>query len=214
MDFVAKYWVYVLGFFAQALFGTRLIAQLILSEKKGKVVSPAIYWQLGVVGSFLFLIYGIIRNDLVIIFGQSLSYLIYVRNLQLKGFWKTLPSAVRIFLWMLPIAALIWTIFGKDKLDGILANANFSDPIIAIGAVGQLLLNLRYIYQWIYSEQKKESLLPVGFWVISACASAMIIGYSWFRNDPVLLIAQGMGIFIYVRNIIIHFHPRKTSASI
>ena len=214
MDFLDKYWIYFLGFFAQSLFGTRLIAQLILSEKKGKVVSPAIYWQLGLLGSFLLLIYGIIRNDLVIIFGQSLSYFIYIRNLQLKNLWKTIPGLARVILWAFPFFALAWIIIEKEKLNDIFANSNLTDPIIAIGAVGQLLLNFRYVYQWIYSEKKNESLLPVGFWIISATASAMIIGYSWFRNDPVLLVSQGLGIIVYTRNIIIHLRPRNAAPSV
>lgn len=214
MEFVQKYWIYGLGFFAQSLFGARLIAQLIISEKRGKVVSPAIYWQLGVVGSFLFLIYGIIRNDLVIIFGQSLSYYIYIRNLQLKSLWTVIPVPARLILLSFPLFAFSWIFFEGTKLDAIFANSNLSDTIVAVGAVGQLLLNLRYVYQWLYSEKKNESLLPIGFWIISASASAMIIGYSWFRDDPVLLVSQGMGIFIYIRNIVIHLRPRKAEPSV
>lgn len=211
MDFLEQNWIYFLGFFAQALFGTRLIAQLIISERNGRVVSPAIYWQLGLMGSFLFLIYGIIRNDFVIILGQSLSYFIYIRNLQLKNLWDMMPRLARIILWCVPVFALGWILFEKERLDGIFANSNLADPIIAIGAVGQLMLNLRYVYQWVYSEKKNESILPAGFWIISATASAMIIGYSWFRNDPVLLISQGMGIFIYIRNIILQLRAKKVA---
>ena len=214
MQFEQSYWIYALGFFAQSLFGTRLVTQLILSEKKGKVVSPAIYWQLGVMGSFLFLIYGIVRNDLVIIFGQSLSYFIYIRNLQLKNLWLVIPAPVRILLWLMPVFALAWIVLENDKLSGIFANSNLTDPIIARGAIGQLLLNFRYVYQWIYSEKKNESILPVGFWIISAAASAMVIGYSLFRNDPVLLVSQGMAIFVYLRNIFLHLRQAKAAPSL
>ena len=214
MEVFEKYWIYILGFFAQSLFGTRLIAQLILSEKKGKVVSPAIYLQLGLVGSFLFMIYGIIRDDIVIIFGQSLSYFIYIRNLQLKNLWNVVPGPIRIFLWFIPFVALAWIVMEKEKLNGIFSNSNLADPIILMGAVGQLMLNLRYVYQWIYSEKKNESVLPVGFWIISATASVMIIGYSWFRSDPVLLVSQGMGVVVYIRNIVLYLRPRKASPSI
>src|SRR4051812_40281662 len=87
MIFLQKYGIYALGFFAQSIFGARLLVQLFLSEKKGKVVSPTIFWQLSLVASFLFSIYGILRNDFVIILGQTLSYFIYIRNLQLKNDW-------------------------------------------------------------------------------------------------------------------------------
>ncbi len=209
MELVSKYGVYALGFFAQSLFGTRLIAQLVISERKGKVVSPNIYWQLGVIASFLFLIYGIIRNDLVIILGQTLAYYIYIRNLQLKRYWETLPFSLRAVFWVLPLVTFLFIqIYAASRWTVILSRTNFTDLFVALGAIGQLMLSLRYIYQWIYSEKQNESLLPVGFWIISAVASLMIIIYAYYRVDPVLLVAQGMGIFVYVRNVIIHFRQR------
>lgn len=214
MEFLQKYGIYGLGFFAQSLFGARLVVQLILSEKKGKVVSPTIFWQLSLMASFLFLIYGIIRNDLVIIFGQTLSYFIYIRNLQLKNDWVKFPWVVRITLVILPLAAIAFVFFGEaERLNLILNNNDFSNPIIVIGAIGQLLLNFRFLYQWIYSEKQHESVLPLPFWVISTVASVMILVYATYRVDPVLLVAQGMGIFVYLRNMIIHFRQQKAQHS-
>lgn len=213
MEFVQKYGIYGLGFFAQSLFGARLIVQLLLSEKKGKVVSPTIFWQLSLMASFLFLIYGIIRNDLVIIIGQTLSYLIYIRNLQLKNDWVKFPLIIRIIVFALPALALCWIVMGSEnKLQDIFSNSDLSNPIIAIGAVGQLMLNLRFIYQWYYSEKHSDSILPLGFWVISSVASVMILTYASYRLDPVLLVAQGMGIFVYLRNIVIHFKAKPKTA--
>jgi lipid-A-disaccharide synthase-like uncharacterized protein len=212
MEFFQKYGIYALGFFAQSLFGARLVVQLFLSEKKGKVVSPTIFWQLSLMASFLFLIYGIIRNDLVIIVGQTLSYLIYIRNLQLKNDWVKFPLIIRIIIFALPLAALGWIAFGAgNKLNDIFANSDLSNPIIAIGGVGQLMLNLRFVYQWYYSEKHNDSMLPLGFWIMSTMASVMILTYASYRIDPVLLVAQGMGIFVYVRNIFIHRRQVKPS---
>jgi lipid-A-disaccharide synthase-like uncharacterized protein len=210
MDFIQKYGIYALGFFAQSLFGARLIVQLLISERKGKVVSPTIFWQLSLMASFLFLIYGIIRNDLVIIIGQTLSYLIYIRNLQLKNDWIKFPLIARIIVFALPVLALGWIVLGSaNKLQDIFANSDLSNPIIAVGAVGQLMLNLRFIYQWYYSEKRSDSILPLGFWVISSAASVMILAYASYRVDPVLLVAQGMGIFVYLRNMIILLRQPK-----
>lgn len=208
MELIEKYWIYALGFFAQSLFGCRLIVQWYYSEKEGRVVSPTIFWQLSLVASFLFLIYGIFRDDVIIIFGQTLSFFIYVRNLQLKNDWKKIPATLRAFLLLLPVFAFAWMSFGgTHNFQSILAKTNLTSPIIIMGAIGQLLLNLRFVYQWYYSEKHKTSLLPVGFWVISSIASVLILSYASYRLDPVLLVAQGMGIFVYVRNILIH---RKT----
>ena len=208
MEFLEKYWIYGLGFFAQSLFGGRLIVQLYHSEKEGKVVSPTIFWQLSLVASFLFLIYGILRDDVVIILGQTLSFFIYVRNLQLKNDWQKIPAGLRLFLLLLPVFAFGWMFLGGDhNFRSIFAQTDLTSPLIIIGAIGQLMLNLRFIYQWYYSEKHKTSILPVGFWIISLGASILILTYASSRLDPVLLVSQGMGIFVYVRNIVIH---RKT----
>ncbi|MEO7987933.1 MAG: lipid-A-disaccharide synthase N-terminal domain-containing protein [Chryseolinea sp.] len=205
MEFLEKYWIYGLGFFAQSLFGARLIVQWYYSEKAGKVVSPTIFWQLSLVASFLFLIYGIFRDDVIIILGQTLSFFIYVRNLQLKNDWEKIPSGLRAFLLLLPLFAFAWMFFGDShNFQSIFSQTDLTSPIIIMGAIGQLMLNLRFVYQWYYSEKHKTSLLPVGFWIISTVASVLILTYASSRLDPVLLVSQGMGIFVYIRNILIH----------
>lgn len=202
--------MYALGFFAQSLFGARLVVQLLLSEKQGKVVSPTIFWQLSLMASFLFLIYGILRNDVVIILGQTLSYFIYIRNLQLKKDWNKFPLSFRLILLLLPVLAFVWIFIGVNKIETLFTINDLLHPIILIGAIGQLMLNFRFIYQWYFSEKHKTSILPLGFWIISTIASIMILFYASYRIDPVLLVAQGMGIFVYARNIIIHYKSNST----
>lgn len=194
--------IYGLGFFAQSLFGARTIIQWIKSEREGRVVSPTLFWIFSLNASFLFLIYGVLRNDIVILLGQTLSYYIYVRNLQLKGFWKRIPLAGRIVLLPLPLLLFLWVgIFSPQSFTMIFRNADFTDSFIILGSIGQLLLNLRYLYQWYHSEKANQSILPLGFWVISAFASVMVVIYGVYRHDPVLLVAQGLGLIAYLRNI-------------
>lgn len=204
--------VYGLGFFAQSLFGARLIVQLFYSERAGKVASPTLFWQLSLVASFLFLIYGVLRNDAVIILGQTLSYFIYIRNLQLKNDWNKIPLPLRVVLFALPFLTFGWILMGpSQKLIDILAKNDLSDPLIFIGAIGQLTLNFRFVYQWYYSEKHKTSILPLGFWVSSTIASVLILIYAFYRIDPVLLVAQGLGIFVYIRNMFIYAKEKQNS---
>src|SRR5688500_12805259 len=79
MEWSDKYWIFGLGFFSQGLFAVRLLVQWFLSEKEGRVVSPVIFWQISVVACYLFFVYGILLNDIVIILGQGLAYIIYIR---------------------------------------------------------------------------------------------------------------------------------------
>lgn len=208
MEFISKYWLFGLGFFAQGLFGIRLLIQLYLSEKAGKSVSPTIFWQISLLASFLFLTYGIIRQDAVIIIGQSLSYLIYIRNLQLKGAWKSLSILIRLLVFALPIGAWLWIIKKPDGLHQLFNGTSFLSFWSMFGTVGMLMLNLRYLYQWYRSEQEKESVLPFGFWVISATASLIVVLYAYQKSDPVLIVSQGMGLIVYIRNCILGLKKR------
>lgn len=194
--------IYGLGFFAQSLFGARTIIQWIKSEREGRVVSPTLFWIFSICGSFLFLIYGVLRTDFVILFGQTLSFYIYIRNLQLKGFWIKLPLLLRSMIFPLPPLLLLWVgLLSPESFDQIFSKADFTDLFIIVGSIGQLLLNFRYLYQWYHSEKANESILPLGFWVISSFASVMVVIYGIYRHDPVLLVAQGLGLIAYLRNI-------------
>lgn len=197
------YALYTLGFIAQGCFGIRSIIQWVQSEKQGKVVSPTLFWVFSVLGATLFLIYGLIRQDVVIIVGQSISYYIYVRNLQLKGVWRVLPIVLQFLLIALP-GIIVLIAFNRFASFSFLSGQSLLEPFLLIGAVGQLSLNARYLYQWYHSELARESLLPLGFWIISALGSLLVIVYGVFRHDPVLLISQSLGMIVYVRNIILH----------
>jgi lipid-A-disaccharide synthase-like uncharacterized protein len=110
------------------------------------------------------------------------------------------------------MVTLTWIIFGADqKMSQIFSKNDFTNPIIFMGAIGQLMLNLRFIHQWYYSEKHKTSILPLGFWIISTGASILILIYATYRVDPVLLVAQGMGIVVYIRNIVIHFKGKASA---
>jgi lipid-A-disaccharide synthase-like uncharacterized protein len=198
-----NYALYALGFIAQGCFGARSIVQWVQSEKRGRVVSPTLFWVFSVAGASLFLVYGLLRQDVVIIFGQTLSYYIYVRNLQLKGVWLLVPQIGRLGLILLP-PVLITFAFTHFHDFTFMSQETLTEPLLLIGAIGQLSLNARYLYQWYQSELAKESLLPLGFWIISAVGSLLVIVYGIFRNDPVLLISQSMGMIVYVRNMILH----------
>lgn len=213
MELLANYWIYGLGFLGQSLFGARLIVQWFYSEKEGKVVSPTLYWKISLIASMVILIYGILRKDVIIIVGQVLSYYIYIRNLQLKNSWQKLGWFFQVALLSLPVAVLFSLFLGSYKtFERIFFNSDLTHPLMILGATGQLLLNFRFIYQWYYSEKRGISILPLGFWIISLFASLMILTYAFYKIDPVLLVSQGMGIFAYVRNILLYKRTGKSPA--
>lgn len=72
---------------------------------------------------------------------------------------------------------------------------------IVIGFAGQALFSGRFLVQWLYSEKHKKSLIPVAFWWFSIGGGLTLFAYAWHRNDPVFIFGQGLGLFIYLRNI-------------
>ena len=81
---------------------------------------------------------------------------------------------------------------------------NFQDYAwIGFGLFSQLLFASRFIVQWIVSEFKKESTIPVSFWYLSIFGSIGLLAYSIYRKDPVFIIGQTFGIVIYFRNLML-----------
>ena len=74
---------------------------------------------------------------------------------------------------------------------------------LLIGFLGQGLFASRFIVQWIYSEKKGESAIPIIFWYLSIVGGIGLLTYAIFRKDPVIICGQLFGIFIYLRNLIL-----------
>jgi lipid-A-disaccharide synthase-like uncharacterized protein len=205
-----QYLIYSIGFLSQLLFSARLLVQWISSEKAGRILSPLLFWQLSILASFLMMVYGILRNDLAIIIGQTITYGVYIRNLHYQGFWKNIPAPVRFAAVCFPALAIAWLRNGDSyNFHTILSNRDISLPLMIWGVASQFVFTFRFVYQWIYTEKKKKSLLPVGFWIISFGGSLMVLSYAVIRKDPVLFIGQIFGFIVYGRNIILWIKERK-----
>lgn len=72
---------------------------------------------------------------------------------------------------------------------------------LGIGMLGQLLFSARFFLQWLVSEKHKRSIIPVSFWWFSIGGSAVLLAYAIRRADPVFILGQGSGFFIYLRNL-------------
>ncbi len=72
---------------------------------------------------------------------------------------------------------------------------------LAIGLLGQALFSARFIVQWLYSEKVKKSVIPTAFWYFSVGGGATLLAYAIYREDPVFIIGQGAGLFVYFRNL-------------
>ena len=80
---------------------------------------------------------------------------------------------------------------------------------IVLGFVAQAMFTGRFLVQWIASERAKRSVVPVAFWMFSLAGGSLLLVYAIQRRDPVFILGQATGLFIYIRNIILIVKERK-----
>ncbi|PRY23019.1 lipid-A-disaccharide synthase-like uncharacterized protein [Aliiruegeria haliotis] len=81
---------------------------------------------------------------------------------------------------------------------------------VVVGLCGQLLFTARFLVQWIASEKVGRSVVPLAFWYLSIGGGMILFAYAIFRKDPVFILGQSMGLFIYCRNLwLIHAERRR-----
>ncbi len=202
--------IFCIGFIAQVFFSLRTLLQWFKSEKAKEIVSPSSYWVLSVLGAYIMFFYGVMRNDFSIILGQLISYYIYLWNLNAKNIWKKFSWFTKILLLGTPIVAIgLMTYNSHIFVDRLFFNDKIPFWLLVYGSAGQIIFTLRFVYQWGYSKIKGESLLPIGFWIISLIGSGVIISYGIFRADPVLILGQSFGFIAYIRNLMLGYQHNK-----
>jgi len=72
---------------------------------------------------------------------------------------------------------------------------------IAIGIIGTIAFSMRFIVQWIISEKKKESVIPISFWYLSIVGSTLMLAYAIRISDPILIPSFLFNSLIYGRNL-------------
>ena len=72
---------------------------------------------------------------------------------------------------------------------------------LGVGFLGQAFFFSRFLVQWIASEKAGRSIFPMAFWYLSLSGGFLLLVYAFYRQDPVFIIGQSTGTFIYLRNI-------------
>jgi len=80
---------------------------------------------------------------------------------------------------------------------------------IAIGFAGQFLFMMRFLWQWIQSERQGRSIIPIAFWYFSLGGSLILLLYAIHRRDPVFMTGQALGMFVYIRNLLLIRRERR-----
>lgn len=81
-----------------------------------------------------------------------------------------------------------------------------------IGFLGQGIFTARFLVQWLASERKRDSVIPVAFWWLSLLGGLTLLAYAIHQGDPVFILGQGMGMIVYVRNLMLVARKRRRAA--
>ena len=125
------------------------------------------------------------------------------------------------------IAAIIVVAFGLGVASGLVLSVvlegspesspvgGVSDPRqvglswawLAFGFTAQAIFMSRMLLQWLVSEKRRRSVVPVGFWWLSLCGGLMLLAYFLRRGDPVGTVGQLFGVLVYSRNLYFIYRP-------
>ena len=96
-------------------------------------------------------------------------------------------------------------------MNDFINSLSYSELIfLIIGFISQAIFASRFVFQWIYSERRGESHIPIVFWYLSIFGGLGLLIYAISRKDPVIILGQSFGIFIYIRNLILIYKKYNT----
>jgi lipid-A-disaccharide synthase-like uncharacterized protein len=84
------------------------------------------------------------------------------------------------------------------------------NPWLLLGFAGQGLFSMRFLVQWLASERAKRSVIPLAFWWFSLAGGGLLLCYALYKQDPVFIVGQAMGLGIYGRNLWLILKRRPT----
>lgn len=94
-------------------------------------------------------------------------------------------------------------------LDHLLGWFTVQHMWLMVGFAGQALFASRFIVQWFKSEMEGRSVIPVAFWYCSVGGGIVLLAYAVYKQDPVFIIGQASGLFVYSRNLYLIFRERN-----
>lgn len=83
---------------------------------------------------------------------------------------------------------------------------------LILGFFGQFLFFMRFLVQWVASEIKKKSVIPISFWYFSLGGAIILLIYAIYRKDPVFILGQSIGFVVYARNLILIARHKEEKA--
>ncbi len=217
-------WVHALGIVGGVLFFGRFYVQWIASELRRESVMPLAFWYMSACGSLMLLTYAVLTRSPVGAIGHNLNIVIYGRNLahiwRRKG--RLSPArnkALHVAMFAIVIVATVfvvqtWYREYQVNQDAGADAARATWLWLAVGLLGQAMFAARFLVQWIATERKRESVIPVSFWYLSFGAAALQASAFVQRGEWVFVVGMLSTMFIYARNLyFVHAKPNRAGAA-
>jgi lipid-A-disaccharide synthase-like uncharacterized protein len=87
------------------------------------------------------------------------------------------------------------------------------DWVVLLGYIAQILFTMRFLVQWIASERAGKMVMPIAFWFFSIGGGVLLFAYALYKRDPVFILGQGFGVFVYARNLYFELRDRRRGAT-
>jgi lipid-A-disaccharide synthase-like uncharacterized protein len=84
---------------------------------------------------------------------------------------------------------------------------------VLLGYLAQIMFTMRFVVQWIASERAGKMVMPIAFWFFSIGGGLLLFGYALYIRDPVFILGQGFGVFVYGRNLYFELRDRRRGAA-
>ena len=84
---------------------------------------------------------------------------------------------------------------------------------VLLGYVAQLMFTMRFLVQWIASERAGKMVMPIAFWFFSIGGGLLLLVYALYIRDPVFILGQAFGVFVYARNLYFELRDRRAAAA-
>ncbi len=200
-----------IGVTAALVFYGRFYLQWIVSEIKGRSVIPVAFWYMSSAGSLMLLTYAAYVRSPVGALSHCFNIVIYARNLvhvwREKGVLTQRRSVLIhgamavVVLGAMGLVSYTWLReFGVTQ-DVTSEEARRTWFWIAVGAAGQFLFGCRFLLQWLVTEAKKKSVVPVAFWYISLAAAILLMASHIQRCEWIFAVGVGTTLLVYARNL-------------
>ena len=210
----------VVGVVGAVVFCGRFYLQWYASEVSKKSVVPIGFWYMSSIGSLMLFPYGVFyKHSPLAALSHCFNLVVYARNLvhmwrARGGLTRRASVALHLVVGVVVVGAVTLATYtwmeayavSRESSSGGMGEAWFW---LGVGVVGQVLFGCRFALQWLVTEARRESVLPMAFWYVSVVAALLMMVSFAKRPEPewVFVLQIGAPMPVYIRNLwLIHHH--------